>query len=288
MSGAFGRCHHPSYRAALWSRRTFEVVAITPAGFRADKWRGTGIPVLSSSVFTRRARSSFDGFHRNRRTEWTPVAKRDEKRAKEAGESDPVGLLERLNQCGLSLEKCGERVMCEVFAGGSEMNEDTAAVPGVGLAFDEPGSLEAIESDGHPPAGQKEILSQLGRRQGPDEIEFGKGFEITPMAEAVCGGDAVEPDLDQVGGPEHTGADFERSEVQFGAGGLPTVQHVVKTISRSFMLHLGEQCNRNFAILQVIFIGTLYPGATLRAGSLRQGIRSNCRKPNPQTSLYLS
>ncbi len=80
------------------------------------------------------------------------------------------------------------------------MHEHTPAVPRVGLAFDEPGCLEAIESDRHPPAGQEEILSQLRWSQGADEVELGESVEVAPMAEAVGGGDAVKSRLDQVGG----------------------------------------------------------------------------------------
>lgn len=110
----------------------------------------------------------------------------------------PVGLLERPDDGGMCLEKSGEGVVCDVLAGPRKMHEHTPPISRVGLAFDEPDFLEAIESDRHSPGGQEEILSQLGWGQRTDQVELGECFEITPMAEAVGAGDAVEPRLDQV------------------------------------------------------------------------------------------
>jgi hypothetical protein len=108
--------------------------------------------------------------------------------------------LERPDDFGLSLENGGEGVFSEFFARRGEMYEHTAPVMGIGLAFDEPCCLEAIEPDRHSPAGQEEILSQLGGGQGADEVEFGEDFEVPLMAEAVGGGDAVQSRLEEVGG----------------------------------------------------------------------------------------
>ncbi len=152
----------------------------------------------------------------------------------------PVGLPERTNDVGMCLEKSGECVFCDVFASGREMHEYTPPVPRVGLAFDEPGFLEAIESDCHSPGGQEEKLSQLGWSQGADEVELGEGFEITPMAETVGGRKVVEPRLDQVGGAQHASPHFEWREVEVGAGCLPSVEDVVESIGPALICsHAG-------------------------------------------------
>lgn len=153
----------------------------------------------------------------------------------------PVGLLERPNDGGMRLEKSGESVFCDVFAGGREMHEYTPPVPRVGLAFDEPGFLEAIESDCHSPGGQEEKFSQFGWGQGADEVELGEGFEITPMAETVGGRDVVEPRLDQVGGAQHARPYLEWREVEVGARRLPSFEDVVESIGRSLIcVHVGS------------------------------------------------
>lgn len=100
----------------------------------------------------------------------------------------------------MGLEKGGERVFCEVFAGRGEMYEHTAPVMRVWLAFYELGCLETIESHCHSSACQEEILSQLGWGQGANEVELGEDFEVPLMAEAVGGGDAVQSRLEEVGG----------------------------------------------------------------------------------------
>jgi len=128
------------------------------------------------------------------------------------------------------MEKSGESVFCKVFAHRSEMHEHTSAISRIGVAFDEPGCLKAVESDCHPPAGQEEIPSQLGWGQRPDELELGEGLEVPPMAEPVGRGDVVESHLNQVGGSQHPSSDFERREVQVRAGSSPPLEHVAKTV----------------------------------------------------------
>lgn len=129
----------------------------------------------------------------------------------------PVRGLERPDDFGLGSESVGESVFGDVFSGRGEIYEHTTPIVGVWLAFDEPGCLEAIESDRHPSTGQEEIFSQLGGGQGADEVELGEDFEIPLVAEAVGGGDAVQSRLEEVGGTEHSGAHFEWREVDFGA-----------------------------------------------------------------------
>lgn len=156
----------------------------------------------------------------------------------------PVRLLERPDDRGMRLEKSGEGVFCNVFASGREMHEYTSPVPGVGLAFDEPGLFEAIESYRHSPGRQEEIFSQLGWGQGADEVELGQGFEITPMAETVGSSDFVEPRLDQVGRAQHSSPHFEWREVDVGARCRPSVEGVVESIGRSLIcVHVGVQYN---------------------------------------------
>lgn len=144
-----------------------------------------------------------------------------------------VGFLEHPDDGRLSLEESGEGVFCEVFAGRGEVHEHTPPVPGVGLSFDEPGRLESIEPDCHSPAGEEEIFSQLGWGQGADEVDLGEGFEITSMAEAIGGGDAVESRLDHVGGAQQAGTHFEWGEVGVGARCLPSLEDVVESVGRA-------------------------------------------------------
>jgi hypothetical protein len=145
----------------------------------------------------------------------------------------PVRGLERPDDFGLSLEKVGESVFCEVFAGRGEMYEHAAPVVGVGLAFDEPGCLEAIESHRHSSTGQEEILSQLGWGQGANQVELGQDFEVSLMAEAVGGGDAVQSRLEEMCGAQHPRTHFEWREVDLGASCPPPPQDMVKTVRRA-------------------------------------------------------
>jgi hypothetical protein len=139
-------------------------------------------------------------FHCDQGTECRGVTKFGEEGAEESGELGAVGRFELPDDRGLSLEKGGESVFCEVFSGRGEMDEHAPAVLGVGLAFDEPGALKAIESYCHSPAGEEEILSELGWGQRADQVEFGEDFEVPLMAEPVSGGDTVKSRLEEVGG----------------------------------------------------------------------------------------
>lgn len=151
-----------------------------------------------------------------------------------------VGLLERPDDGGMRLDKSGEGIFCDVLAGCREMHEHTPPVSRVGLAFDEPGFLEAVESDRHPTGGQQEIFSQLGWSQWADEVELGECLEITPMAETVGGGDAVEPRLDQVGRAQYSSPHFEWREVDVRARCRPSAEDVVESVGRALIcVHVG-------------------------------------------------
>jgi hypothetical protein len=128
------------------------------------------------------------------------------------------------------MENSCKGIFGEMPAGRSEVDDYAPTVSRIRLAFDEPGRLEAIESDCHPPAGQEEIVCQRGWAHGANEIELGEGLEITAMAEAVGSGDVVKSGLNQVGGAKHPTPHFEWREIEVGAGSLPTREHVIETI----------------------------------------------------------
>ena len=80
------------------------------------------------------------------------------------------------------------------------MYEYPPTVSRIWPTFDEPSSLEAVESDCHSSAGQKKVLGEFGWAQGAYEFELSERLEISAMAEPVRGGDAVKSRLNELGG----------------------------------------------------------------------------------------
>ena len=124
------------------------------------------------------------------------------------------------------------------------MHEYPSTISRIWMTFDEPGRLEAIESDRHPSAGEKKVLGKIRRSQGANELKLGECLEIPAMAQPVGGGDVIESRLNQMGGPKYSIAHFERREIKVRSGCLPASEHGVETIGHCCQyLHDPAQSN---------------------------------------------
>jgi hypothetical protein len=168
--------------------------------------------------------------HSYGRDEWRLVAKVVEKCAQQYCESLPLRTLEGSDHRGLGIEDCSQGVVGEFRAGRCEVHEYASTVSRVWPALDEPGLLEAIESDCHSSAGQKKILRKFGWAQGSDEVQLSKCLEISAMAEPVGGRYVVESGLDQVSGAKDSSSHLKGREIEVGPGCLPAGEHGVETV----------------------------------------------------------
>ena len=98
------------------------------------------------------------------------------------------------------------------------------------MALDQVECLKTMESDRHAARGQEESLGERGWGERADQLELGEHFEVSSMAQAVGGGNAVQSGLEKVRGAEYPAHYLRRREVDAGAGFLPPLHDVVKTI----------------------------------------------------------
>ena len=117
-------------------------------------------------------------------------------------------------------------------AGLGQLDDDAAAVVGVGAAADESAALEAVDPVGHGAAGDKRLLHELSGRElvglaGP--AQGGEHVELPPL-EAVLREGLRAVEVEPPGQPRDAREDLQRGDVEVGALAVPGLDDPVDVV----------------------------------------------------------